>query len=34
MELKKGMIITVDLNPIKGSETGKIRSCVIVSNDV
>lgn len=28
------MIITVDLNPIKGSETGKIRPCVIVSNDV
>ena len=34
MELKKGMIITVDLNPTKGSETGKIRPCIIVTNDV
>ncbi len=34
MELKKGMIITVDLSPTKGSETGKIRPCVIVTNDV
>lgn len=24
----------VDLNPTKGSETGKIRPCVIVTNDV
>lgn len=28
------MTITVDLNPTKGSETGKIRPCVIVTNDV
>lgn len=34
MRLKKGMTITVDLNPTKGSETGKIRPCVIVTNDV
>jgi mRNA interferase MazF len=32
--LKKGMVILVDLNPTKGSETGKIRPCVIVTNDV
>jgi mRNA interferase MazF len=33
-ELKRGMIIDVDLNPTKGSETGKIRPCVVVTNDV
>lgn len=33
MDLKKGMVITVNLNPIRGSETGKIRPCVIVTND-
>ena len=32
--LKRGMIIDVDLNPTLGSETGKIRPCVIVTNDV
>jgi len=32
--LKRGMVIDVDLNPVKGSETGKIRPCVIVTNDV
>lgn len=33
-ELTRGMIIDVDLNPTKGSETGKIRPYVIVTNDV
>ena len=33
-ELRRGMVIDVDLNPTKGSETGKIRPCVIVTNDV
>jgi len=32
--LKRGMIIDVNLNPVKGSETGKIRPCVIVTNNV
>ena len=32
--LKRGMVIDVDLNPTKGSETGKIRPCVIVTNNV
>jgi len=32
--LKRGMIIDVDLNPIRGSETGKIRPCIIVTNDI
>ncbi len=30
--LKRGMIIDVNLDPTLGSETGKIRSCVIVMN--
>jgi mRNA interferase MazF len=32
--LKRGMIIDVNLNPTKGSETGKTRPCVIVTNDI
>lgn len=32
--LKRGMVIDVDLNPIKESETGKIRPCIIVTNEV
>ena len=27
------MIVDIDLNPTKGSETGKIRPCVIVTNN-
>lgn len=32
--LKRGMIIDVNLDPAKGSETGKIRPCVVVTNDI
>ena len=32
--LKRGMVVDVDLNPTKGSETGKVRPCVIVTNNV
>lgn len=32
--LKRGMIIDVNLDPTKGSETGKNRPCVVVTNDV
>ncbi len=32
--LKRGMIIDVNLNPTQGSETGKVRPCIIVTNDV
>jgi mRNA interferase MazF len=32
-ELRRGMVIEVNLDPTKGSETGKIRPCVIVTND-
>ncbi|MBU1183155.1 MAG: type II toxin-antitoxin system PemK/MazF family toxin [Proteobacteria bacterium] len=31
--LSRGMVID-DLNPVKGSETGKVRPCVVVTNDV
>jgi len=32
--LTRGMVIDVDLNPSKGSETSKVRPCVIVTNNV
>ena len=32
--LKRGMIVDVDLNPVRGSETGKVRPCIVVTNDV
>jgi mRNA interferase MazF len=31
--LKRGMVIDVNLDPPLGSETGKTRPCVIVTND-
>ncbi len=31
---RRGMIADFDLNPTKGSETGKTRPCVVVTNDV
>ncbi len=31
--IKYGMIVDVNLNPTKGSETGKVRPCVVVTND-
>jgi mRNA interferase MazF len=33
-QLKRGMIIDVNLDPTLSSETGKIRPCIIVTNDV
>ena len=32
-KLIRGMVVEIDLNPVKGSETGKIRPCVIVTNN-
>ena len=32
--LKRGMLLDVNLDPTIGSETGKIRPCIIVTNDV
>ena len=31
--LRRGMVLDVNLNPTKGAETGKIRPCVIVTNN-
>jgi mRNA interferase MazF len=33
IELKRGIIIDANLNPTLGSETGKTRPCIIVTND-
>lgn len=33
-KLERGMVINVNLDPTKGSETGRIRPCVIVTNNV
>ncbi len=33
INLFRGDIITVNLNPTKGSETGKVRPCIVVTND-
>jgi mRNA interferase MazF len=32
--LKRGMVVDVNLNPTLGSETGKIRPAVVVTNNV
>jgi mRNA interferase MazF len=32
-QLRRGLVIDVNLDPTKGSETGKIRPCVIVTNN-
>ena len=32
--LRRGMIVDVDLEPVRGSETGKTRPAVVVTNDV
>jgi mRNA interferase MazF len=32
--LVRGMIIDVNLDPIQGSEKGKIRPCIVVTNNV
>ena len=32
--IKRGMVIDIDLNPVKGSEKGKVRPCVVVTNDI
>lgn len=31
--LRRGMVIDVNLEPVQGSETGKVRPCVVVTND-
>ena len=31
-EFRRGMVIDVNLDPTRGSETGKVRPCIIVTN--
>lgn len=33
-EPRRGMVADFDLNPTKGSKTGKIRPCIVVTNDI
>lgn len=33
-DIKRGMVIDINLDPVKGSETGKVRPCVVVTNDI
>jgi mRNA interferase MazF len=33
-KLERGMVIDLNLDPSLGSETGRIRPCVIVTNDI
>jgi mRNA interferase MazF len=32
--VERGMILDINLEPVQGSETGKVRPCVVVTNDV
>jgi mRNA interferase MazF len=32
--IRKGDIFAVDLEPVKGAETGKVRPCVVILNDL
>lgn len=34
MDIRRGNVVYVDLEPIKGSETGKTRPCLVIQNDV
>ena len=34
MDITRGDIIDVNLEPVKGSEKGKVRPCIVVTNDV
>jgi len=34
MDIRRGDVVVVDLDPIIGSETGKKRPCLIIQNDV
>ncbi|PIQ25384.1 type II toxin-antitoxin system PemK/MazF family toxin [bacterium (Candidatus Blackallbacteria) CG17_big_fil_post_rev_8_21_14_2_50_48_46] len=31
--IQRGMVIDVNLEPVKGSETGKIRPCIVITNN-
>lgn len=32
--IERGMVIDINLDPVQGSETGKLRPCVVVTNNV
>jgi hypothetical protein len=32
--IERGMVIDINLDPVQGSETGKVGPCVVVTNDV
>jgi mRNA interferase MazF len=34
MNIKRGDILLVNLEPVKGSEQGKVRPCLVIQNDV
>jgi len=34
IEYRRGDIILVDLEPVRGSEQGKVRPCIIIQNDI
>lgn len=34
IKIQRGDIFNINLNPTKGSETGKIRPCIVVTNDI
>jgi mRNA interferase MazF len=34
IRIERGMVIDVNLNPVQSSETGKIRPCIVVTNDI
>ncbi|GAI25337.1 unnamed protein product [marine sediment metagenome] len=34
IEVRRGDVISVNLNPIRGTETGGTRPCVIIQNDI
>ena len=31
--IRRGMVLDLNLDPVRGSETGKVRPCVVVTND-
>ncbi len=34
MKLRRGMILDINLDPTLGSETGKVRPCIVVTNNI
>jgi mRNA interferase MazF len=34
IKLERGMVVEVNLDPVTGSETGKTRPCIVVTNNI